>query len=161
MNYKDYYLEGKKQYDKRDYFEAIEFYRKAIKQNEQYEPCYFELGRCYEKLHYEIKAIEYYQTGLQMCSNPEYISDYHINIGNCYILLSNPDKSIFHFNEGEKCSSNYIICQYNKAVAYTCIKDYEKALTLYKFVWNSGMMKNELKHHMNYCIKKLSDKTIC
>ena len=154
MKFEDFYRTGKEKYNQGLYLEAIDSYRKALSKNPSHEECYCYMGECYEKMHYETKAIECYQQGLALCADTKHISNYHLNIGNCYIMLSELEKALMHFAESEKYDMNYLICQYNKAIVYTCQKEYKKALSLFKHVWDNGITLETTKRYIEYCTMK-------
>ena len=116
------------------YCDAIWLLDEIICQNPEYEECYFYAGRCCENVFFESKAIEYYLKGIEKCSNKEYTSDYHLHIGNCYIKLSKIKDAILHYDEAANFEGNHIVAQLNKARAFVCIKEYEKALAIFEQV---------------------------
>jgi len=141
------------------YCEAGELFDEIIKKNPRCEECYFYAGRCCENLFFESKAIEYYLKGIKFCLNNEYIADYHLDIGNCYIKLSKIDEAIFHYDEASKFEDNYMVAQFNKARAFVCINDYKSALSIFEFIRKNDdydkINNNMLDEYVQYCERKL------
>ena len=158
MNKKTLLAKAVELYDNSLYLEAYELFYKIISQNSECEECYYYAGKCCEKMFYEYKAIEYYSKGIKKCSNCEHISDYHLDLGNCYIKLSKIDEAIFHYNEASKFEANYLIAQFNKAKAFLCINDYDEALLIFEDLKrkNTHDLINNIKldEYLQFCKNK-------
>lgn len=145
-------------YDNSLYLDAFELFDKIIEQNPECEETYFYAGQCCEKMFYEHKAIEYYSKGIMKCLNIEYISDYHLNIGNCCIRLSRIDEAVFHYDKASELEDNYPIAQFNKAIAFLCINDYDEALLIFEILKNNNLYDTinsiKLDKYIEFCKNK-------
>ncbi len=154
----EYKQEAKLLFSNGNFKKASVLFEKDAKTDPNNEEVYFYLGRCYENLFYESKAIEVYLHGLNLCSNPEHISDYNLNIGNCYIKLANPEKALFYYTQSECFPSNQASARLGKAHAYLCLRDYESALNIYNKLYACGFPREKINHHIEFCYFKLNNK---
>lgn len=155
MDFKKIFSLGNAEYDNGNYIKAIQHYEQILQHSNNFEECYFYIGLCYENLQYEAKAIEYYNRGIKICNNPEHISDYHLNIGNCYLMLSRLEDALYHFEESRKCIENENISKFNIGVVYTCQHKYKDALSIFKEIMNNGFNTTKLNHYISFCESKL------
>lgn len=158
MNNNSLFIKAMHFYNTSSYCEAVELFDRIIDKNPECEECYYYAGQCCEKVFFECKAIEYYLKGIEKCIDEECISDYHLDIGNCYIKLSKIDEAIFHYDEASKFEDNYLMAQFNKAKAFVCINKFNEALSIFENVKNNNtngvINTNKLDGYLQFCKKR-------
>ena len=154
MNIQKLIYDAKSAYLNSDYDFAISKFEEIVQQVPNCEECYFYLGLCYEKIGYEIKAIEYYKKGLVLCDNEKYISDYYLNIGKNLLMISQLNEALFSFDKASMYQENYLVSLYNKSLVYMCQKNYKQALETLNYVVDNGLVNKRIKQNLEYCANR-------
>ena len=90
----NYFNEGNKFYNGKDYEKAIDCYMKAIIQNINIACSYYNIGVCFIKLKKFDDAIDMLKKAISLQKE----SKYFINLGYCYSMKNCLDKALCHFN---------------------------------------------------------------
>lgn len=90
----DFFSEGNKLYNNQDYTKAIDYYKKAVKKNENEACSYYNAGVCFIKLKDYSNAI----IMLKKAINIQRDSKYYFNLGYCYAMLEDTHKALINFN---------------------------------------------------------------
>ena len=90
----NYFNEGNKFYNGKDYEKAIDCYMKAIIQNINIACSYYNIGVCFIKLKKFDDAIDMLKKAISLQTE----SKYFFNLGYCYSMKNCLDKALCHFN---------------------------------------------------------------
>ncbi|MBD7913728.1 tetratricopeptide repeat protein [Clostridium sp. Sa3CUN1] len=90
----NFFNDGNKYYNIKEYEKAIEFYKKAIDNNENTACSYYNSGVCYIKIKNFDKAIEMIKAALSIQQE----SKYYFNLAYCYAMKENVRKALIYFN---------------------------------------------------------------
>ena len=114
-----------------DYARAVEFLRKALKQDKNYSEAWNNLGVAYEKMGKYQEAIEAYKTALQntFYRNPEKAFN---NLGRVYYRNRRYDDAIDAYKEAAKRASDFALPYYGLALCYNAAGKYGNAATALK-----------------------------
>lgn len=108
----NYFNEGNKFYNIKDYSKAIDFYKRSIEMDENKACSYYNAGVCFIKLKDFNSAIDMIRSALSI--QPE--SKYYFNLAYCHAMNEDRNKALIYFN---------------RAWALDCSdKDCEKAINL-------------------------------
>lgn len=98
----DYFDEGNKLYNIRNYKQAIKKYKKSIEFKVHEERSYYNMGCCYIKLKDYNKAIECLRKAMSFSRE----SEYYFNLGYCYAYKEDYGSSLFNFIIASKLDEN-------------------------------------------------------
>lgn len=90
----NYFNEGNKFYNNKDYEKAIDYYMKSIVQNINTACSYYNIGVCFIKLKKYDEAIDMLKKAIFLQKE----SKYYFNLGYCYSMKNCLDKALCHFN---------------------------------------------------------------
>lgn len=90
----NYFNEGNKHYNQKDFKKAIEFYNAAIKNDENSICSYYNSGVCYIKLKNFDSAILMIEQAISMQKE----SKYFFNLAYCYAMKEEVKKALIYFN---------------------------------------------------------------
>lgn len=90
----NFFNEGNKLYNDQDYEKAIDYYKKAIENNENQGGSYYNCGVCFIKLKDYNSAINMLKKAIEIQRD----SKYYFNLGYCYAMKENTHKALINFN---------------------------------------------------------------
>lgn len=90
----NYFLKGNELYNTKNYDEALDYYEKAIENNECEYHSYYNSGVCYIKLKEYNKAIDMIKKALSLHQDPKYF----FNLAYCYSMIDDEVKALRYFN---------------------------------------------------------------
>lgn len=90
----NYFNDGNKSYNSKDYSKAIELYKKSIDAGENQACAYYNAGVCYIKLKNFNSAIEMIKNALSFQKE----SKYFFNLAYCYAMKEDTNKALIYFN---------------------------------------------------------------
>ncbi|GAB6170432.1 tetratricopeptide repeat protein [Clostridium carnis] len=90
----DYFVEGNKYYNLKEYKKAITYYEKAIENKESITCSYYNSGVCYIKLKKFDLAIDMIKKAISMQQE----SKYFFNLAYCYAMKEETSKALIYFN---------------------------------------------------------------
>lgn len=90
----NYFNEGNKLYNTKDYERAIDCYKKAVELNENEACSYYNAGVCFIKLKDFASAIFMIKRAISLQRE----SKYFFNLGYCYSMTDHHDKALVNFN---------------------------------------------------------------
>ena len=88
------FSKGNELYNTRNYSDAINYYKKALDNDECKCHSYYNAGVCYIKLKQYEKAIEMITKALELYQD----STYFFNLAYCYSMINNNSKALRYFN---------------------------------------------------------------
>ena len=103
----NFFNEGNKHYNLKDYEKAIDLYKNSIENNENTACSYYNCGVCYIKLKDFDKAIEMIKTALTMQQE----SKYYFNLAYCYAMKEESKKALIYFNMAWSLDSSDNDCE--------------------------------------------------
>ena len=121
----DYWRQGNRYLDLKDYTNAVECYAKAISKQPGTATFYNNRGVAYDNLGKYEKAISDYNEAIDL--NPNYEFAYN-NRGNSYNDLGEYEKAIADYNKAIKLNPDYGYAYNNRGTAYYDLGEYEKAI---------------------------------
>ena len=117
----NFFNEGNKYYNMKDYEKAIEFYKISIENNDNTACSYYNSGVCLIKLKEFDKAIDMIKKAL----NLQQESKYYFNLAYCYAMKEEVKKALIYFNMAWSLDSSDSDCE--KAIKLILSKN-KKAL---------------------------------
>lgn len=90
----NYFNEGNRLYNNKEYEKAIDYYTKSIIQNINTPCSYYNIGVCFIKLKKFDDAIDMLKKAISLQSE----SKYYFNLGYCYSMKNRLDKALRFFN---------------------------------------------------------------
>ncbi len=141
---------GLKQYD-----QAIQAYREALRIQPEHANAWYNLGIAYNHLKQYDQAIQAYREALRI--QPEDASAWY-NLGNAYVKLDQYDQAIQAYREALRIRPEYAKAWNNLGIAYAKLKRYDQEIQAYREalriqpedaeVWNNlGVAYGELKQY--------------
>ncbi len=114
-----------------DYPKAVDFFQKAIKQDENYAEAWNNLGSAYEKVGKFSNAVEAYKTALK---NPFYRSaeKAFYNLGRAYYRMGKFNDAVDAYTESVRRYSDFYPPYYGLALSYNALRRYGDAATALK-----------------------------
>ena len=112
----NFFNEGNKLYNDKDYQKAIDCYKKAVIQKENEACSYYNAGVCFIKL-------KDYSNAITMLNKAIFIqreSKYHFNLGYCYAMIDNKNKALINFNLAWALNNDDTDCE--KAINLITVK---------------------------------------
>ena len=103
----NFFNDGNKYYNIKEYEKAIELYKKAIDNNENTACSYYNSGVCYIKTKDFDKAIEMIKSALSMQQE----SKYYFNLAYCYAMKEDVRKALIYFNIAWSLDSTDTDCE--------------------------------------------------
>ena len=103
----NFFNEGNKYYNLKDYEKAIDFYKMSIENNENTACSYYNSGVCYIKLKDYDNAIKMIKTALSMQQE----SKYFFNLAYCYAMKDDVKKALIYFNMAWSLDSSDKDCE--------------------------------------------------
>lgn len=103
----NYFNEGNKFYNGKDYEKAIDCYMKAINQNINIACSYYNIGVCFIKLKRFDDAIDILKKAISIKKE----SKYFFNLGYCYSMENCLDKALCYFNIAWSINPNDDECE--------------------------------------------------
>lgn len=103
----NYFNEGNKYYNLKEYKKAIEYYTMAIENNESTTCSYYNCGVCYIKLKDFDSAITMIKEALAMQQE----SKYFFNLAYCYAMKEEIKKALIYFNIAWSLDSSDTDCE--------------------------------------------------
>ncbi|WP_294393330.1 tetratricopeptide repeat protein [uncultured Clostridium sp.] len=103
----NYFNEGNKFYNNKNYEKAIDYYTKAIVQNINVACSYYNIGVCYIKLKNFDEAISMLKKAISLQKE----SKYYFNLGYCYSMKNCLDKALRLFNLAWSIDPDDIECE--------------------------------------------------
>ena len=103
----NFFNEGNKYYNLKDYEKAIDFYKMSIDNNENTACSYYNSGVCFIKLKNFDKAIEIIKTALTIQQE----SKYYFNLAYCYAMKEDTKKALIYFNMAWSLDSSDTDCE--------------------------------------------------
>ena len=117
----NFFNEGNKYYNMKDYEKAIDFYKISIENNDNTACSYYNSGVCLIKLKEFDKAIDMIKKAL----NLQQESKYYFNLAYCYAMKEEVKKALIYFNMAWSLDSSDSDCE--KAIKLILSKN-KKAL---------------------------------
>ena len=108
---------------------AIKYYKKALKQKEDFIPIYQELAVCYQQTGENDSAIVYYMGAIVY--NPRNVDAYQ-SIGNIYFLQGNYDEALIWYERGSEVNELYPRTYNNMATIWLFRENFEMARKYYE-----------------------------
>jgi|GEM_PF-1440532 hypothetical protein len=149
----EYYNNGVKAFNEKDYIKAIEYFLKALELNKNYYNAIFYLGLSYFNLKNYNLSLDYFLKAEELVST-DYLLIYHIALN--YRYLNNFEKAFQYINKVKKLKPTYLESYYLEAEIYlkqgylpqalniyqNILKDYpndwKTYLLLYKYYYSLG-----------------------
>ncbi|WP_244835403.1 tetratricopeptide repeat protein [Clostridium sp. BJN0001] len=103
----NYFNEGNKYYNQKDYKRALYYYKKSIFKNQNEACSYYNSGVCFIKLQNYDDAIEFLKKAISLSREGKYI----FNLGYCYAMKECIDKALRLFNLAWSIDSNDKECE--------------------------------------------------
>ena len=103
----NYFSEGNKFYNMKDYTQAIYYYKKAILNNSNKACSYYNIGVCLIKLKKFDDAIDMLCNALSLQKE----SKYYFNLGYCYAMKDITNKALINFNMAWSLNNEDIDCE--------------------------------------------------
>ena len=128
-----YCIEGEIARSKNNYYEAINFFTKAIQLNPNSFKAFFNRAFTYDKIGFYNEAICDYTATINMKQNHSFC---YYNRGITYNKMGNIQKSISDFSRAIELDQNKPEFYFNRACLYKTIKNYVKAIEDYSIVIN-------------------------
>ena len=116
--------------DKKDYDKAIEYYKKALINDECYCYYYFIIQSYIEKKDYN-KAIEYYDKAIEIKQNLDNIYPYYYARGTIYEEKQNYEEAIEFYNKSIASNNDYAIAYYKLGNIYSQLENLVEAIKCY------------------------------
>ncbi|MPQ44239.1 tetratricopeptide repeat protein [Clostridium tarantellae] len=101
------FSKGNELYNVKNYEEALNYYEKAIENNECEYHSYYNAGVCYIKLKEYDKAINMITKALELNND----SKYFFNLAYCYSMTNNQKKALIYFNLSWALDNNDNDCE--------------------------------------------------
>lgn len=117
----NFFNEGNKYYNLKDYEKAIDFYKMSIENNEHIACSYYNSGVCYIKLKNFDRAVEMIKVAL----STQQESKYFFNLAYCYAMKDDMKKALIYFNMSWSLDPSDTDCE--KAISLIMAKN-KKAL---------------------------------
>ncbi len=121
----EYYNTGNEYYKNGDYFQAIEYYKKAVAIDPGFADAYYNMGNAYYMLKDLAMSDESYKNAIH--ADSKHISSFY-NLGLNYQEEGLFEESLKLFNQILTLESSRNEVRYDKGVSYYSINNYEKAL---------------------------------
>ena len=125
----DYFLLGNNLYYEKQYEEAINSYKKAIKINPKDYRSYFNIAVVYGEQKEYKKSISFYEKVIEI--NPKDDGAYN-NMGRAYFELEKYKEAITFYEKAIEINPNDDRIYYNMGITYVKLKEYEEAIVFYK-----------------------------
>lgn len=90
----NYFSEGNRSYNNKDYEKAIDCYKKAVTQKENEACSFYNSGVCFIKLKDYKEAIPMLLNAIEIQRE----SKYYFNLGYCFAMLEETGKALINFN---------------------------------------------------------------
>ena len=103
----NFFSEGNKLYNTKEYKKAIDYYKKAIENNENECCSYYNCGVCFIKLKDYNNAISMLNKALEIQRD----SKYYFNLGYCYAMKENTNKALINFNVAWSLNNDDTDCE--------------------------------------------------
>lgn len=103
----DFFNEGNKLYNNKDYEKAIAFYKKSVMNNENEACSYYNAGVCFIKLKDFDNAILMINKAISIQKD----SKYFFNLGYCYAMKENSNKALINFNIAWALNNDDLDCE--------------------------------------------------
>ena len=103
----NFFNEGNKHYNLKDYEKAIDLYKLSIENNENIACSYYNCGVCFIKLKEFDKAMEMIKKALTMQQE----SKYYFNLAYCYAMKEDVKKALIYFNMAWSLDSSDTDCE--------------------------------------------------
>ena len=103
----DFFNEGNKLYNNKNYEKAIDYYKKSVMNNENEACSYYNAGVCFIKLKDFDNAILMINKAISIQKE----SKYFFNLGYCYAMKENSNKALINFNIAWALNNDDLDCE--------------------------------------------------
>lgn len=122
------------------------------------------LGACYKNVNKIDEAEQIWEIGKPLATTPRMLSQFHANIGGCYVNNGTPDKALEHYQRALEADPSNLPVQFNMGLCYLEKGDWQEGFGRYDMGFPGGCrdyrMYEGVKPYKGDGVDEIKDKTV-
>lgn len=122
------------------------------------------LGACYKSVNKTDEAEQIWELGKPLATTPRMLSQFHANIGGCYVNNNTPDIALKHYQKALEVDPTNLAVQFNMGLAYLEKGDWKEGFGRYDMGFPAGnrsyRMYEGVKPYKGGGVDEITDRTV-